>query len=316
MTHLPRISSLLLPLLLTLLLGGCSSVGGVFGSKSKPSPTPERAPASSTKAPDTATAPAGKKSGGYYLDDGPGDNPPADLDAIPDAVPMDEPPLARANRPYVALGENYTPMTRPQPYKAQGVASWYGRRYHGQKTSSGEVYDMYGMTAAHPILPIPSYVRVTNPENGKSVVVRVNDRGPFKKDRLIDLSYAAAHKLRIVGKGSGQVEVEAILPGASQPVATTEPVQPTLNMDKTLETAPPSSGSFVQVGAFKSKDNADLLRDKLRQQNLAENVVVENWYTNGIYRVRLGPYNTRDDAIRAAGEIKQSLGVSTLVITQ
>ena len=311
-----RISRWLLPLLLSSLLGGCSSVGDIFGSKPKSTPTVERAPSSSTQTPDTAPAPAGKKSGGYYLDDGPGDNPPADIDAIPDAVPKDEPPLARANRPYKALGESYTPMTRLQPYKAQGVASWYGRRYHGQKTSSGEIYDMYGMTAAHPILPIPSYVRVTNPENGKSVVVRVNDRGPFKKDRLIDLSYAAAHKLRIVGKGSGQVEVEAILPGTPQPVATAEPAQPTLNMDKTLETAPAASGSFVQVGAFKSKDNADLLRDKLRQQNLAENVVVENWYTNGIYRVRLGPYSSRDDAIRAAGEIKQSLGVSTLVITQ
>ena len=130
---------------------------------------------------------ATKKGGGYYLDDGPGDNPPANLDAIPDAEPKAEPLHKAANRPYSVLGQSYTPDTRLKPYKETGVASWYGRRYHGQKTSTGEIYDMYGMTAAHPTLPIPSYVRVTNLKNGKSVVVRVNDRGPFHSDRLIDL---------------------------------------------------------------------------------------------------------------------------------
>jgi rare lipoprotein A len=296
---------------LAILLTGCGTLG------SKPTtPAVERSEPSTQQPAQQAPAPSSKRGGGYYLDDGPGDNPPPNIDAIPDAQPKAEPLLARANRPYVALGENYTPMTQYQPYKAQGVASWYGRRYHNQKTSSGEVYDMYGMTAAHPLLPIPSYVRVTNPENGKSVVVRVNDRGPFKKDRLIDLSYAAAYKLRLTGKGSGQVEVEAI--DARTPVvASVAPVAPpALNMDKTLEIAPPAGGSFIQAGAFKRKENADLLRDKLKQQNLAENVGVENWYNDGIYRVRLGPYTSRDDAIRAAGEIKQSLGVSTLVITQ
>jgi len=298
---------------LAVLLTGCGTMG------SKPStPAVERSTPTTQQPAQQTPAASGKRGGGYYLDDGPGDNPPADIDAIPDAQPRVEPLLARANRPYVALGENYTPMTQYQPYKAQGVASWYGRRYHNQKTSSGEIYDMYSMTAAHPLLPIPSYVRVTNPENGKSVVVRVNDRGPFKKDRLIDLSYAAAYKLRLTGKGSGQVEVEAIdarTPSAVS-VAPAPAATPTLNMDKTLETTPPASGSFVQAGAFKRKENADQLRDKLKQQSLAENVGVENWYNEGIYRVRLGPYTSRDDAIRAAGEIKQSLGVSTLVITQ
>nr|WP_235001340.1 septal ring lytic transglycosylase RlpA family protein [Nitrosovibrio sp. Nv4] len=156
-----------------------------------------------------------QKKGGYYLDDGPGDNPPADLASIPDAVPRDE-PLRQANmRPYVALGKSYTPMAGLGSYKARGIASWYGRRYHGQKTASGEAYDMYGMTAAHTILPIPSYARVTNIRNGKSVVVRVNDRGPFLSDRLIDLSYTAAYKLDVLGGGSAWVEVETILPGQS-----------------------------------------------------------------------------------------------------
>ncbi|MBA2660564.1 MAG: septal ring lytic transglycosylase RlpA family protein [Nitrosospira sp.] len=154
------------------------------------------------------------KKGGYYLDDGPGDNPPTDLDSVPDAIPRDE-PLRPANmRPYVALGKSYTPMAVLESYKARGVASWYGRRYHGQKTASGEVYDMYSMTAAHTTLPLPSYVRVTNIENGKSVVVRVNDRGPFLSDRLIDLSYTAAYKLDVLGGGSARVEVESILLGA------------------------------------------------------------------------------------------------------
>jgi rare lipoprotein A len=153
-----------------------------------------------------------KKGGGYYLDDGPGDNPPGDIDAIPDAVPKVEPFHGRANQPYIALDSKYVPMTSFYPYKEQGVASWYGKRYHGKKTSIGEVYDMYGMTGAHTTLPIPCYVRVTNTENNKSVIVRINDRGPFKKNRVIDLSFAAAYKLRLSDKGSGPVEVELIDP--------------------------------------------------------------------------------------------------------
>lgn len=153
-----------------------------------------------------------KKGGGYYLDDGPGDNPPTDLHLIPDAVPREEPLRASTMRPYSALGKRYKPMTRHERYKTRGMASWYGRRYHGQKTASGEIYDMYAMTAAHPTLPIPSYARVTSVASGKSVVVRVNDRGPFLSNRLIDLSYTAAYKLDVLGGGSGLVEVESIVP--------------------------------------------------------------------------------------------------------
>ena len=142
-----------------------------------------------------------KKGGGYYLDDGPGDRPPENMDAIPDAIPKVEPFNVRANQPYIALDNKYTPMTSFYPYKEKGIASWYGKRYHGKKTSVGEFYDMYSMTGAHTTLPIPCYVRVTNTENGKSVIVRINDRGPFKKDRVIDLSFAAAYKLRLSDKG-------------------------------------------------------------------------------------------------------------------
>lgn len=151
--------------------------------------------------------------GGYYLDDGPPERPPADLDRVVDAVPRIEPLHKYANRPYNALGRDYVPMTSLQPFRQRGMASWYGKRYHGQKTSSGEVYDMYAMTAAHPTLPIPSYARVTNLANGRSVVVRINDRGPFRGTRIIDVSYVAAHKLGFIQAGQAQVDVEAVVPG-------------------------------------------------------------------------------------------------------
>jgi len=158
-------------------------------------------------------AACGGGAGGYYKGDGPGGPPPVKLDAIADATPRVEPLNAGANTPYTALGRKYVPYTSLTPYRARGVATWYGRKFHGRKTSSGERYDMYAMTAAHTTLAIPSYARVTNLANGKSVVVRINDRGPFHADRIIDLSYAAAYKLGYVNAGSAKVEVEAILPG-------------------------------------------------------------------------------------------------------
>lgn len=294
----------------------------------------------------TGTAPNKQSTGkgGYYLDDGPGDNPPANIDAIPDATLKTEPLLARSNKPYSALGQQYTPMTSYTPYKQSGVASWYGKRYHGKKTSSGEVYDMYGMSGAHTILPIPSYARVTNPANGRSVVVRINDRGPFKHDRLIDLSYAAAYKLRLTGQGSGLVEVEAIdtSPAAlakmqNQPVAqisspTQNPAQPEpqintaqsqalpsvpLAISKTT-TAPtdPAGNYYVQAGAFKSEVNGDLLQKKIQALQLAENVGIANVYNNGLYRVKLGPYASRKEADISAANIRKQLNISAIVLNQ
>jgi rare lipoprotein A len=150
--------------------------------------------------------------GGYYKDDGPPDKVPSDLAQVADARPRWEPLHRYANRPYEVLGRKYTPFTGLRPYKERGIASWYGKRFHGKRTSSGEHYDMYAMTAAHRLLAIPSYARVTNLGNGRSVVVRINDRGPFQDGRLIDLSFAAAYKLGYVGQGSARVEVEAIIP--------------------------------------------------------------------------------------------------------
>ena len=168
-------------------------------------------PSAPSSAPASALSSGG--GGGFYLDDGPPAVSPADLAAIPDAAPRAEPILAARNRPYSALGQNFSPMTELRPYRRRGLASWYGRRYHGRKTSLGETYDMFKMTAAHPTLPLPSYARVTRVDApDKTVVVRVNDRGPFLRGRIIDLSYAAAAKLGIVKNGVGAVEVELLLP--------------------------------------------------------------------------------------------------------
>lgn len=173
-----------------------------------------------------------RRGGAYYMDDGPEANPPANLDAVPDAVPRIEPLARGPNNPYTIFGQRYVPDTSGQPYRAQGPASWYGKKYHGKPTSNGERYDMYGMTAAHPTLPIPSYVRVTRVANGKTVVLRINDRGPFLGGRVIDLSYVAAHKLGVLSPGSAEVIVERIMPqqiangtarAASAPAAAPSP---------------------------------------------------------------------------------------------
>lgn len=164
--------------------------------------------------------PAGSGRGGYYQDDGPGENPPPNLMATPDAEVRNDPPLPRANREYVVFGKTYRPITDPnQPFVQKGLGTWYGKKFHGQRTSSGELYDMYKMTAAHPTLPIPSYARVTNLDNGNQVVVRINDRGPFHSTRIIDVSYTAALKLGLLGKGSHMLEVVRILPAEAEKLA-------------------------------------------------------------------------------------------------
>jgi rare lipoprotein A len=140
---------------------------------------------------------------------------PPDVQAVPDAVPREEALLSGPNKPYTVLGQSYTPDTSAKPLKQRGQASWYGKKFHGNRTASGEIYDMFAMTAAHRTLPIPSYARVTLVSTGKSVVVRVNDRGPFSQERVIDLSYTAAAKLGIVSRGTAEVLVERVFAGDS-----------------------------------------------------------------------------------------------------
>jgi rare lipoprotein A len=205
--------------------------------------------------------PEQKRGGGYYKDDGPGNAPPGELAKIPDATPREEPLLTRNNRPYRALGKTYTPLPRVEPFRQRGVASWYGRRFHGRRTASGEPYNMYAMSAAHPTLPLPSYARVTSLENGRSVVVRVNDRGPFLRGRVIDLSYAAAWKLGYINKGSTEGEIEQILPDNGVPPRETEPLpdegapEPvaTPGTERAPESAPAMDGRAQEASAHETE---------------------------------------------------------------
>lgn len=276
-----------------------------------------------------------RKGGGYYMDDGPGDNPPADLDRVPDAVPKIEPLARGPNLPYTALGKSFTPDTSGRPYRAQGRASWYGRKFHGKPTSSGERYDMYGMTAAHPTLPIPSYVRVTRVSTGKTVVLRVNDRGPFLASRVIDLSYVAAYKLGVVAPGSAEVIVERIMPEemrgwrpqaptASPPKAPAmpppTPVQTPVTMATSnvqVNTVSPS-GFYLQAGAFSDPGRAQSMAADLNGKvppDLGASVKIEQ-SSGSLYRVRIGPFASRDAATQASERLRNSSGLPTTLSAQ
>ena len=291
-----------LGLIFLALLAGCSSV---------PRPTVRvEEPVKVEKTPAIASA----HSGGYYQDDGPGANPPAHLEAIPDATPKLEPLHKFANNTYSVLGQTYVPDTSGKPYQARGIASWYGKKFHGQHTSSGESYDMYGMTAAHPTLPIPSYVRVTNAKNGKSVIVRINDRGPFHADRVIDLSYTAAYKLGIVQTGSGLVEVESIDPTQWAPTPTA-PAVTTVAIEKpALLAATNTEGYWLQLGAFGVQANAEQLLAKLKAElgALGESVRIQT--VEGLYRLRAGPFKTSAEASDVAAQLQRLTNIQPVLL--
>ncbi|MGH8712620.1 MAG: septal ring lytic transglycosylase RlpA family protein [Casimicrobiaceae bacterium] len=263
-----------------------------------------------------APAPAAPRPGGYYQDDGPGAHPPDNLDAIPDATPRLEPLHRFANRPYAVFGHEYVPATTLRAYRERGLASWYGRKFHAQKTATGETYDMYAMTAAHPTLPLPSYARVTSLANGRSVVVRVNDRGPFHPGRIIDLSYAAAYRLGIADKGSGEVEVESILPGAA-PRQLAAPLPPVAASETPPSIALPigqdPGGYVAQLGAFANYANAREFVGRLANQTAGLSVEPKVRQETGLYRVFVGPYSTREEAGRAADRLRDALGLDATV---
>lgn len=250
--------------------------------------------------------------GGYYLDDGPGDNPPPNLASIPNAIPRIE-PLRKSNmKPYVVLGKTYTPMTTLSAYKKRGIASWYGRRYHGKKTASGEIYDMYDMTAAHPTLPLPSYARVTNIKSKKSVIVRINDRGPFLSNRLIDLSYTAAYKLDVLDGGSAWVEVESILPGNVPKKVSVSPTTHSLtSVGKTISntnvTSTYSNKIYLQLAAFSVYNSADIFLKRMRTElpEFANTLAITA--KNGLFKVHTGPYANQILARQAADKISENL---------
>lgn len=258
------------------------------------------------------TAP--KKSAKYYLDDGPPESVPENLADLPDAVPRDEPYHKFANRPYTVFGITYVPVVNKERTVQRGIASWYGRKFHGQKTSSGEAYDMFAMTAAHPTFPIPSYARVTNVKNGRSVVVRINDRGPFHSGRIIDLSYAAAVRIGIANAGSGLVDVERVYEQAAPAQAIERTPPPTPALVETAVVTQEPGGLWLQLGAFSSRDSADSFREKMVRDLSWNNEPLQVFSRDGLHRVRMGPYRNRDEAGAIADKVRRSLGFDPALI--
>jgi len=231
----------------------------------------------------SGSPPPGPNAGRYAQDR---DSTPAelpDVSKIPEPVPRDEPKSQYGNKsPYSVLGETYRVLPSCKDYVERGIASWYGNKFHGYMTSSLEPYDMYKFSAAHKTLPLPTYARVTNLDNGRSVVVRINDRGPFHENRLIDLSYAAAVRIGIWPKGTGLVEVRSIDP--AHPDATPAPPPKTV----TAEAA--SARIYLQLGAFGDRANADRVAGAARKGGI-DKVDVDTADVNGhtVHRVRVGP---------------------------
>ncbi len=301
MTHFERCTKFLLLIGVAALLAACASK-----------------PKVSTNAKSSSARP-----GAYYKDDGPAASVPADIDRIPDAVARAEPLHRFANRPYNVFGVEYRPMTSLGSLRQRGIASWYGRKFHGQKTAIGETYDMFAMTAAHPTAPLPSFARITHTQSGRSVVVRINDRGPFHAGRIVDLSYAAASRLGIAQGGSGEVEFELLVPpfqpnAANESVATFSPSPPApvapadppaIAISSTL----PSSQDFyyVQLAAFGNFANAQAFQQRMSIE-LASTPRVQQ--VESLYRVRLGPFATRSEA-ETARDRAQSVLSTPLIIS-
>jgi rare lipoprotein A len=315
------------------LLAGCGSTGdkprGV-GPFWKPSAKTARVPAID---PDLPLLPAaGSGRGGYYKDDGPGDNPPPNLKEVADAVVRAEPYSKWANRPYKVLGKTYVPIVDEEPFTQRGISTWYGKKFHGQRTSSGEIYDMYKMTAAHPTLPIPSYARVTNISNGKQVVVRINDRGPFHAGRVIDVSFTAALKLGLLSKGSHEVMVERLLPNRqiniaeerrnapqeALPVVAALKVEDRLAAESGAVVAGPApaaaraDGFYLQLGAYSRAEKAEQVRNRLVDDGTVRGML-EVVPAGSLHRLVSGPFASKDEALQASRELKAK-GVASIVI--
>lgn len=314
-------------LVLTLLVSGCAS--GPKPPASSPGTSPQR--------------------------DGPPLSVPPNLADLPDVVPQIEPIREGGpNKPYVVLGQSYEPLRGDVEWSEKGGASWYGNKFHGRRTASGELYSMYGLTAAHKTLPIPSYVRVRNVRNGKEVIVRVNDRGPFVSGRVIDLSYAAAIKLDIAAAGVGQVEIarltfDEIRSGAWQrgtvldPEPThqaTRPLQPerpmlaspegTLPVDATLlggssmnasgqaTTArahtPAARGFWVQLAALSRRDGVDKLQQRIADQLSGLLPLLAVFHESPHYKLQAGPYASKQEAQQAARQVREALQLQPMVI--
>ena len=278
--------------------------------------------------------------------DGPESRPPPNLDKVPDAQPQVEPIRPGGpNKPYEQSGRSYTPIQGDQPLSEKGLASWYGKKFQGRRTASGEVYNMYAMTAAHKTMPIPSYARVRNPANGREIIVRVNDRGPFVAGRIIDLSYTAALKLGVLN-GVAPVEVERITseqirsgswqrgdrgeppPEAVAPVvevtAATPAPPPAPPLGKPPSNPAPSGperafttaaqGYWVQLGAFRAREGAEQFQRRVSDELGWLSPLLAIFSEPQIYRLQAGPYPTRADAQEAAARVREALKLVPVVV--
>jgi len=277
----------ILTLVTAFLLFGCQSIDPLFEESNKDKPKV-------------------KNSGAYYLDDGPDENPPQNLDKIPDAQPKYEALSKRANRPYVAFEKKYVPMQKIIPFKEEGYASWYGKRYHGRKTSIGETYDMYQMTGAHKTLPLPCYIKVTNLKNKRSVIIRVNDRGPFIDERIVDLSYAAAHRLEIIQNGSELVKIEMVNPSLA--VKNIE--------EANLDSSPSIKSFYIQAGAFSNQDNASYLINRLSKIKFKNSLSIKKLNKNSLHLVTIGPYASKKIAEEALKDITKKIQLNSFIISE
>lgn len=298
MVFSPALRFRFLTLLFLSILAGCSST-----------------PLKSTKSSNAGSSaypslpPAGSGRGGYYMDDGPGDVIPADLDKVPDAEPKIEPYSRSGNKPYSVFGKRYVPITDDRPFSQEGYGSWYGKKFQGQKTSSGELYDMYKMTAAHPTLPIPSYARVTNLGNGKQVIVRVNDRGPFHSSRIIDLSYTAALRLGYIGKGSAKLKVERLLPSDIEEIAANRAQRgPSADDGQTQAVAVTDVQSNSLVAPSSAIVSSELAPPVATQSMTSGSSVTQAEAASaaGFY-LQFGAYSQLDNAEAARSKFAQSL---------
>lgn len=318
MSTQPRLHAASAFVAIALALAGCGSTPTTSapGDAANRAPAATRNPAPRPDSQTLAKPDATSKPGAYYLDDGPGDKPPPDLDALSEPQPKPEPLHRFANRPYNVFGQEYVPEQSVITFRQRGMASWYGRRFHGNKTAIGEIYDMYQLSAAHPTLALPSYARVTNLTNGRQVIVRINDRGPFLRGRVIDLSYAAAARLGYVEQGSTMVEIEAITPetmdrlaasGTPAPVGGPQAMLEPRGNQRGFPLFNEREGVFVQLGAFAMPDNAETLRARLALEMSAVVRSVQVVVRNGLHRIWAGPYGNQQEARMAAERIAAQL---------
>jgi len=244
-----------------------------------------------------------------------------ELSAVKDAVPRVE-PKSRYGNPtsYVVLGKRYNTLASSKNYRERGIASWYGTKFHGHRTSSGEPYDMYRMSAAHKTLPLPTYARVSNLRNGRSVIVKINDRGPFHENRIIDLSYAAASRLGVLGKGTGLVEVEAIDPltyTANRPVHSVPASQPKIAHRTATTPSQTQPSLYLQLGAFNNRSNAERLRTRLSATELPGELRITETVSDHkpVFRLRIGPLANVETADRLTRILTdQGIGAPHVVI--